>query len=196
MLTAFASAQSDGRHHRHKGPGSGTQSRTFNFSASDFLESDLSQNPQPVLASASNIVVNNYLYVEGHLSANWHVTGWGSGSSSHHVFIYVYHSDTVSIVFSGFDNPTKTQGTITGSQSIDLSARLQVYNEDAWTQLMDTGLVPIGSLNSMFSGSGRPFTTNSTGGGMAIEFTRQINVKPENGQGVYENVGMIKVSRN
>ena len=61
---------------------------------------------------------------------------------------------------------------------------------------MDTGLVPIGSLNSMFSGSGRPFTTNSTGGGMAIEFTRQINVKPENGQGVYENVGMIKVSRN
>lgn len=195
-LTATCAAQDrDGDHHRHGGSGGGA-TRTFGFSASDFMASDLSHNPQPVLASASVIGVNSYLYIEGHLSANWTVTGWGSGVSTHRNYIYIYHSDAVSLVFSDFANPVKIQGSITGSQSVNLSSELRIFNENAWTQLFDTGLVPIASLNDIFGAGRQSFAPGATGGGMAIEFIRQISVTPEVGPGVYENAGNIKVIRN
>ena len=42
----------------------------------------------------------------------------------------------------------------------------------------------------------RPVPQSATGGGMAIEFIRQISLTPEVGPGVYENAGNIKVIRN
>ena len=195
-LTAACSAQDHGHDHHHRGSSGAGQTRTFGFSASDFMASDLSHSPQPVLASASIIGINSYLYIEGNLSANWTVTGWGSGVSIHRNFINIYHSDTLTLVFSGFANPTKIQGSVTGSQSVALSSELKIYNEEAWTNLFDTGLVPISSLNDIFAAGAQSFTPTATGGGMAIEFIRQIAVTADVGPGVYQNAGSITVTRN
>jgi hypothetical protein len=174
---------------------SGGQERSFKFSAGDTFSSDASNSSRPVLNDPTSVTVAPFLYIEGHLSANWEVTGWGAGVSAHKQHIYVYHSDTVAITFSGFDNPVKTSGTGTGAQSIAVTSEVKVFNENTDALLFDTGMVPLFSLNTIFAGPARSFTPGSTSGGMAIEFLRQINVTPDVGPGTYQNVGLITIAR-
>ena len=184
-IAAVASAQ--------RGPVKG---RSFTYAASDAVASDYSKAGNVNLKSLTNVTVNPYLYISGNLSANWTVDGWGVGQDSQTNSIYFYHNETLTFTLSGFGNPTKTSGTQTGDQSLQLSGEFKLYNNITSTQIYDTGLAPMASLNTSFQASGPNFTAAQTGGVLRADFTRQIQITPSTGPGTYQNVGTITVSRN
>ena len=122
--------------------------------------------------------------------------GWGDGTVHHYEYLNVFHNDTVSVVFSGFvPVPIETSGSTSSAQSVKLSSQIKIDNGPTWNVLVDTGLVPVASLNDIFAGTRQYFSPAVTGGGFAMDFERQITVTPDVGLGVYQNVGNITISR-
>ena len=170
--------------------------RSFTYSASDSVNTDFSKAGNVTLKSASTVTVDPYLYITGNLSANWTVDGWGVGQDTEVNSVYFYHNETITFSLSNFGNPTKISGTQTGDQSIQLNAQFQIYNNATSNLLYNTGMNPIAGYNTAFQTSGPNFGAADTGGVMRVDFSRQIQITPSTGPGVYQNVGSIAVMRN
>ena len=179
----------------HDGKGN-LRGRVFTYWASDFVNQDFSKAGTVTLKAVTNVNVNPFLYIYGNLSANWTVNGWGVGQDSQYNSIYFYHNETLTLTLANFANPAKASGTKTGDQAIKLQGELKFFNNATSTPLYDSGLVGIANLNGMFNPSGPNFAADKTGGVMRVDFTRQIAITPSTGPGLYQNVGVITVSRN
>ena len=170
--------------------------RSFAYTASDSVNSDFSKAGNVTLKSVSTVTVDPYLYITGNLSANWTIDGWGVGTDTELNSVYFYHNETLTFSLSNFANPTKISGTQTGDQSIQLNAQFQIYNNTTSNLLYNTGMNPIAGYNTAFQASGPNFGAAQTGGVMRVDFSRQIQITPQTGPGVYQNVGSITVMRN
>jgi len=170
--------------------------RSFTYTSADAVNSDYSSAGTVSLKSATNVVVNPYLYIVGDLSANWTIDGWGVGSDKQTNSIRFYHNETLTLQLDGFGDVTKTSGTGTGTKTIAMQADLSFVNDATGKQLFDSSLVPAAKLNGMFQPSGPHFDALTTGGVMRLDFTKQISITPEVGPGTYQNVGTITIIRN
>lgn len=171
-------------------------SRQFAYKSGDLVDQDFSVSGTVELKARTKITVNPYLYITGNLGAEWVVDGWGSGEDTQTESIKFFHNETLTLDFEDFANPKKVSGTQTGAQVVQLSARMSFVNDDNGKGLFDTDFVPAPRLNSIFDPSGPNFEVSGSGGVLRLDFTRRIQISPEVGPGVYENVGIIKVIRN
>ena len=199
-ITSIACAQSDdggGDNGGNNGDGGSSKlGRQFKYFSSDYVNTDFSRAGNITLTSKTTVNVNQYLYIAGSLSANWEVKGWGTGINSQTNTIRFYHNGTLTLQFAQFDNPKKTSGTVTGSQSVLLSGEMKFYADKTMKLLFDTKLIPITSFNQMTGSNGLQFNANQTAGVLRADFTKQITVTPDVGPGKYQNIGLISVSRN
>lgn len=170
--------------------------RSFSYKATDTIDQDFSGEGDVSLKVRTKISVNPYLYVSGNLGAEWVVDGWGSGNDTKVESIRFYHNETLTLDLEDFANPKKTNGTETGSQSIDLSAELAFYNDQMDKQIFTSGMVSATELNAIFNPAGPHFDVDFTGGLMRLDLGRKISINPNVGPGTYENVGRITVIRN
>jgi len=154
--------------------------RRFKYYSIDAVNANYSSSGTTQLSIETTVDVGPFLYVYGDISANWTVQGWGTGTNSQTNTIRIYHNGTLTLQFSQFGNAKKQSGTNTGKQWIDV----------------DSGLVESTHVNSLFSSSGPQFDCAATGGVLRLDFSRTISLTPDNGPGVYQNIGTITVSRN
>jgi hypothetical protein len=185
VIAAAASAQ--------QGPVAG---RSFSYTSSMAADGDYSASGTTALSVDTKVTVNPYLYITGNLGANWIVNGWGSGQDTQVNVIKFFHNETLTLVCSNFDNPAKTSGTKTGAQAVSLSGQFALLNDKTGASLYDSGMLPIGQLNSLFTAAGPNFGTKDSGGVLRLQLGRQISIDPTVGPGTYENVGTITVVRN
>jgi hypothetical protein len=170
--------------------------RSFSYTSADAISADYSNAGDMAMKVRTTIKVNPYLYIAGNLGAEWTVDGWGTGVDSKTESIKFFHNETLTLDLEGFSNPTKTTGTKTGAQEVQLEGQLAFYNDQANSGIFDMPMVPIAKLNDLFNPSGPNFEVKSTGGLMRLDFGRRITISPQVGPGTYENVGVIKVIRN
>jgi hypothetical protein len=170
--------------------------RRFKYYSIDAVNANYSSSGTTQLSIETTVDVGPFLYVYGDISANWTVQGWGTGTNSQTNTIRIYHNGTLTLQFSQFGNAKKQSGTNTGKQWIDVQSRLQLYNNATMASLFDSGLVESTHVNSLFSSSGPQFDCAATGGVLRLDFSRTISLTPDNGPGVYQNIGTITVSRN
>jgi len=170
--------------------------RSFTYSSMDAVDGDYSSAGTQTFKVRTDVTVNPYLYITGNLGASWIVDGWGKGVDSQVNAIKFYHNETLTLVCAGFDNPAKTSGTKTGAQAVTLNGQFALFNDQSGSSLYDSGMLPIGQLNSLFTASGPNFQVAQTGGVMRLELGRQIVIDPTVGPGTYENIGTITVVRN
>jgi len=170
--------------------------RTFKYAATDAADGNYSAAGNVNLKVVTSIGVTNYLYITGNLGANWVVDGWGKGHNSQVNTIKFFHTETLTLICAGFQDPIKTSGTSSGAQAISLKGDFALFNNATGLSLFDTGMVPIAQMNSIFTPGGPSFTVKQSDGVLRLELERQINIHPTVGPGTYENVGTITVVRN
>ena len=170
--------------------------RSFSYKAVDAVDGDFSASGDVDFKVRTTIQVNPYLYIAGNLGAEWTVDGWGTGVDSKTESIRFFHNETLTLDLEGFNNPTKTTGTKTGAQEVQLEGQLSFYNDQTGEGIFKMDMVPVAKLNDLFNPAGPNFEVKATGGLMRLDLGRKITISPQVGPGTYENVGVIKVIRN
>ncbi|MDR3691255.1 MAG: hypothetical protein P4L46_17885 [Fimbriimonas sp.] len=196
FLGAIACASAQSEQSTDGGSGSNSSQRTFRYYSFDAVNADYSRAGNASVNLKTVVDVGPFLYVTGTLSANWRVTGWGTGVTTETNTILLYHNGTLTLELAQFGDPAKTSGTPTGKQSIDLQGRVQCFNNKTSAVLFDSGQVPSINLNSVFTASGPQFNVYATGGVLRLNLSRTISVGADNGPGDYQNNGIIEVQSN
>jgi len=170
--------------------------RTFSYQASDSIASSIDPSRATTLNSKTTIEVKPYLYLSGTIGANWVVSGWGVGSNTQSSRLQIFHDETISILLAGFDNPLKSTGTKNGKQTVDMRGQLRLWSGISGALLVDTGLVNAPDLNGLGLAEFKAIDPGMTGGLSILELSRTIDLTPDDGPGVYTNIGTISISRN
>lgn len=170
--------------------------RSFNYTASDAVDKDFSNEKSTVLKLTSRAVVQPYLYIAGNLGATWTVNGWGAATDAKTELIKIYHNETLALSLSGFADLTKSLGGKTGQQKIGMKMRFLFANGQTNATVFDSGTVAAAAANQVFNPSSPQFDPNASGGLLRLSLTRTIELTPNVGPGTYENVGTITVVRN